>query len=88
MKLTLLCLVEKLVKSKLNECKYYKSAFQWNAYRPLEGGSAQGVSAGTVCPGGACSGGCLPRGCLLGGVSQHAMGQTPPPVDRQTPVKT
>ena len=70
MKLTLLCLVEKLVKSKLNECKYYKSAFQWNAYRPLvdqgdicsEGGSAQGVSAGSVCPGGACSGGCLPRG--------------------------
>ena len=42
-------------------------------------GSAQG--------GGVCLGGCLPRrGCLPGGcVSQHAMGQTPPPpVDRMT----
>ena len=51
-------------------------------------------------PGGVCLGGCLPRaGCLprgvlmgvsasgLGGVFQHAMGQTPP-MDRHTPVKT
>ena len=52
--------------------------------------------------GGACSGRCLLWGvpaprvgeCLLwwgsapGGVSQHALRQTPPPVDRQTGVKT
>ena len=49
------------------------------------GVSAQGVSASGP-------GGCLSRGCLplvLGtGVSQHAMGQTPPSMDRQIPVKT
>ena len=56
---------------------------------------------GGVCPGGMClAGGCLPGGgvfpgdCVpasgpgVGGVSQDAMGQTPPSVDRQTPVKT
>ena len=56
------------------------------------GGSApRGVSApggGRVCSQGVSA----PRGCLLPGggvVSQHALGKTPPPpVDRQTPVKT
>ena len=59
---------------------------------------------GGVGSGGVCSGWCLLRvvsapegvsalgesgGCLLGGlVSQHALRQTSPPVDRHTPVKT
>ena len=39
--------------------------------------------------GGVCPGGCLPGEVVCpGGVSQHAMGQTPPSVDRQTCVKT
>ena len=46
------------------------------------------LSRGKSAQGGVCPGGCLPRGCLLRrGVSQHAIGQTPP-IDRQTPVKT
>ena len=47
----------------------------------------RGVSTpgGSVCSGGACSGGCL----LWGGmVSQHALRQTSPRVDRNRPVKT
>ena len=66
-----------------------KNAFRWDAYRPLvdcipactaQGGCLPGVGVSAV---GSASG--------LGGgvVSQHAMGQTPPPpVDRQTPGKT
>ena len=54
-----------------------KNAFQWDAYRPL----VDRVPASTAQGGVSAQGGCLP-----GGVSQHAMGQTP--VDRQTPVKT
>ena len=54
----------------------------------LPGGvSAQGVSVRGVCPGGVCLGGCLPGVC----VSQHALGQTPPPplwTEWQTGVKT
>ena len=51
------------------------------------------LPGGDVCLGVSAQGGCLPRGfcpgrCLPGGgVSQHAMRQTPS-VDRQTPVKT
>ena len=56
------------------------------------------LPGGFTCPGGVpaggcrstCPGGCLPGGCLplvLWGVSQHAMGQTPP-MDRQIPLKT
>ena len=52
-----------------------KSAFQWDAYRPL-------VDRIPACTVSAKGGGCLPGGC----VSQHAMG-SPPPVDRQTRVK-
>ena len=63
------------------------------------GGCSQG---GCLLPGGVCSGGCPLWGwCLLlggvcfwggvcsrGGISQHALRQTPlPPVDRQMPVK-
>ena len=39
------------------------------------------LGGGGVCT---CPGDVPARGC----VSQHAMGQTPPPMDRQTPVKT
>ena len=55
-----------------------------------------GVCLGGVCPG-VSAGRCLPRGCLplvqggvylwSGGVSQHAIGQTVPPL-LWTPVKT
>ena len=67
---------------------------------PEGGVCSQGVSAlGGVCSGGGvCSRGSAPRGCLLlggclflgGVVSQHALRQTPPPVNRIThiPVKT
>ena len=54
----------------------------------LRGGLLQGVSApgGSALRGGVCSqGGLLQReGLLLGVVSQHALRQTPPPVDRIT----
>ena len=72
-------------KTKLNE-----NAFQWDAYCPL----VDHIPACTV------QVGCLPRGvgvsaqgeCLPGGVSATPPGtrgrHPPPPVDRQTPVKT
>ena len=57
------------------------------------GGSVYSQGEGGVCSwGGVCSGGVCSRGwgwCLVqGGISQHALRQTPlPPVDRQMPVK-
>ena len=63
-----------------------------SAPRGVSGLGGGGVwSWGGVCSGGVCSRGecLLLGGCLLpGGISQHALRQTPlPPVDRQTPVK-
>ena len=57
----------------------------------------RGICPGGVCLQGVCPRGCLPRGCLLGDVSalgclprgcvsQHALGQTPTPVNRMTEV--
>ena len=70
----------------------------WGSVCSQGGSAARGVSAAGwgVCSGGSALGGCLllVGGCLLqegvgGVVSQHALRQTPPPpVDRQTPVKT
>ena len=63
---------------------------------PAQGGVCPGDVCARVClPGGHLhkGGGCLPRRVSAqgvsaqGGVSQHAMGQTPS-LDRQTPVKT
>ena len=82
----------------LDQQDLYKNAIQWDAYRPLvdPGGICQGGKClprgGSICPGGKCLlRGCLPRGCLLGVCGRHPLGpeaDTPPPVDRETPVKT
>ena len=65
-----------------------KNEFQWDAYRPLVARTFQHVcSQGGVCSGGVCSRGMSAPGgaCLLSrGVSQHAMRQTPSPVNRMT----
>ena len=80
-----------------------KIAFQWDAYRPLVDPIPACTVQGGVCPGGVSvrgylPRGCLPRGCLPRGVflprggwcipACNGADPAPPPVDRQTCVKT